>query len=244
MLTATQVTARGNTVAVLGPEPHPSLPRRIVRTVLPAPARAALRRALRALRTARRRVRRRLRRALGLRAPARRPPAGGVPVKAQGHRPPTPTRRPGVSVKGGRHLHPEQWTRVPVVLVVTFGLDAARLADTVASVAWQQTLQQSFAPVFVTDRTDPTAFRAHDYLYEYVMPLEDWSTFHDPELWPAFVTERLAELCALYRPQSVVSVGVDGPLGGIAFGLSTYAPPVAASDRVTSAGASPATETL
>ena len=230
MLTATQVTARGNTVAVLGPEPHPSLPRRLVRAVLPAPARAALRRALRALRTARRRVRRRLRRALGLRAPARRPPAVGLPVK------------------GGRHLHPEQWTRVPVVLVVTFGLDAARLADTVASVAWQQTLQQSFAPVFVTDRTDPTAFRAHDYLYEYVMPLEDWSTFHDPELWPAFVTERLAELCALYRPQSVMSVGVDGPLGGIAFGLSTYAPPVATPDRATpdhatSAGATSADAT-
>lgn len=132
------------------------------------------------------------------------------------------SRRKQVPVKLGRHLHPEQSGKVPVTMIVTLGLGPEELRDAVDAVAWQQTMHHSFVPLFVTDSTDGSVFRRHGYLYEYVMPYEAWASFSDPELWPDFVSSRLAEIADTYRPASVSTVGLSSEVGGYALGLAGY----------------------
>jgi hypothetical protein len=123
-------------------------------------------------------------------------------------------------VRPGRHLPKGQERHVPVVMLVALGLDAAELEASVEAIAWQQTLHMSFVPLFVTDVADSRVFRRHEYLYEYIPSFADWGGFNEPELWPGFVGERLEELVDVYRPASVSTLGVEGPFGGVALGIT------------------------
>lgn len=112
-------------------------------------------------------------------------------------------RGPLLPVPGGTLLSSEQATQLPVTMFVLIGA-GDQTDEWVERVARAQVESAGFRPLFVVDAPRFTTLRHYGYLFEYVMPDEDWAMLEDAASWPRYVNERLNRLAHLYRPSTVV----------------------------------------
>lgn len=131
--------------------------------------------------------------------------------------PPAEARSAVVSASGalpvlsGRPLVDAGAKSQPVALVLCVGSGRDEIARLVAGIAELQAERQSFRPVFVVDNDDFVAFRQNDYLFEYLVPRDEWEVLTGANDWPLYVERRLQQITAAFRPTVVVDLSpVDG----------------------------------
>lgn len=86
------------------------------------------------------------------------------------------------------------------VLIVVLDQPIDAVERLVERLTVQHVISPGFRPVFLTDCSDSTIFRRHDWAFEYVMPFDEWSRFHDPLGWGTCVRDRVATMMATFEP--------------------------------------------
>lgn len=126
--------------------------------------------------------------------------------------PPAEARSAVVSAPGalpvlsGRPLIDSGVESLPVALVLCVGSGGDEIARLVDGIAELQADRQSFRPVFVVDNDDFVAFRRNDYLFEYLVPRDEWEALTGANDWPLYVERRLRQVTAAFRPTVVVDL--------------------------------------
>lgn len=137
-------------------------------------------------------------------------------------------RAGALPVLAGRPVKGARAGRLPVALLLCLGAGEQEVTRLVKGIAELQAEQRSFRPLFVVDSDHFASFRANDYLFEYVVPREEWESLTGAGDWPVYLERRLKQIVGAFLPSVVVDVsptdGMDrvdgkaallGALGGV-----------------------------
>lgn len=114
--------------------------------------------------------------------------------------------------RAGRYFGDRGGRSLPIVVVVSTGLqdaDAERLARTVE---YAQVVTGSFRPLFVIDRGEFGPFRARGYIVERVMRPDELAAVNPADSYPEYLFDRVTAIAREYGAKSVVPL----PAGALA----------------------------
>jgi hypothetical protein len=134
---------------------------------------------------------------------------GEQPAGADKPKAPEPDGPPTLTVPPGIHVDSSLSGKLPVALVVLWQVPDERVTAIVDDVARLQLATSGFKPMFVTRSDDYAVFRRHGYLFEYLMPYDDWCKVRAPEEWRDYVEQRMTSIVETYRPSQVVTLAGD-----------------------------------
>lgn len=97
--------------------------------------------------------------------------------------------------------------RLPVVVVLLFGVPAERVESIVDEIARLQLLTAGFRPVIVMEVPELGAARRYGYPTELLMSRDGWA---DEQPWDEYARQRLGRIITAYRSAATVAVGPDG----------------------------------